>query len=172
MLADLSTEMNDLPTTCKWAVIFLGTALKMKGRLATVKAFRCFGQIFAAEGDDQSALSLFSVALDGFTFMDVHRWRADCMVHIANILERQGQAMKSIALWKRARPLFEISSPRKDIAQIDAKLATVDGKILQEYETEELADVNAPLAVFGGALIEEVYVESPDKDEVPISILA
>jgi hypothetical protein len=79
-LGDLSTGMNDIPTTLRWTGVFFGLALKCKDKRQTMQAFRCLGQIFSTKGEDETALSLFNVALDGFTFMDVHRWRADCMV--------------------------------------------------------------------------------------------
>jgi hypothetical protein len=44
-LADLSTGMNNIHTTMGWAGIFLVLALRSKDKLATMKAFRCFGQI-------------------------------------------------------------------------------------------------------------------------------
>ncbi|KAJ7263457.1 hypothetical protein C8J57DRAFT_1231329 [Mycena rebaudengoi] len=101
-LADLSTEMNNIKTTLGWAAIFLGLALKSKDKLATAKSLCCIGQIFLARGEDETALSLFNVALEEFTFMDVHRWRADCMVRIADILECQGEAPKAFELWHQA----------------------------------------------------------------------
>jgi hypothetical protein len=64
-LGDLSTGMNGIPTTLRWGGVFLSLALKSKDNRQTMQAF-----------------SLFNVALDGFTFMDVHRWRADCMVQM------------------------------------------------------------------------------------------
>jgi tetratricopeptide (TPR) repeat protein len=85
ILSDLSTGMSSAQTTLGWVGIFLTLALKSKDKLSTMKAFRCLGQIFVAQGDDGTALSLFTVALDGLTFMDVHHWRADCMVQIADI---------------------------------------------------------------------------------------
>ncbi|KAJ7237870.1 hypothetical protein C8J57DRAFT_1529128 [Mycena rebaudengoi] len=101
-----------------------------------MQAFRCLGQIFAAEGDNETALGLFNVALHGFTLMDVHRWRADCMVRIADILNSHGEIMKAAELWKATRPLFKGSSKMKDIMKIDAKLAEVDSAILEEYEQQ------------------------------------
>ncbi|KAJ7248809.1 hypothetical protein C8J57DRAFT_1672681, partial [Mycena rebaudengoi] len=135
-LGDLSTKMNDIQTTLHWTGIFLGLALRCKDKRQTMQAFRCLGQIFSAEGDDETALSLFNVALDGFTFMDIHRWRADCMFRIAEILHHRGEAMKAVQLWKAARPLFEISSQMKDVLKIDAKLAEVDSAVLMEYEEQ------------------------------------
>jgi hypothetical protein len=121
-----------------------------------MQAFRCLGQIFSAKGDDETALSLFNVALDGFTFMDVHHWRADCMVQIAGIMNNCGEVMKA------ARPLFERSSQMKDITKIDAKLAEVDSAVLVEYE-EQLQRLSE-LHVTGSAP-EEKYIVEDEKEE-------
>jgi hypothetical protein len=88
------------------------------------------------------------VALDGFTFMDVHQWRADCMVRIADIWNSHGEVLRAVRLWKAARPLFERSSQNKDIAQIDVKLAMVETSILAHYERQllQLAELNVPTA--------------------------
>ncbi|KAJ7279711.1 hypothetical protein C8J57DRAFT_1570757 [Mycena rebaudengoi] len=133
-LGDLSTGMNGISTTLQWGGVFLSLALRCKDKYQTMHAFRCLGQILSAEGDDETALSLFNVALDGFTFMDVHRWRADCMVQIADILNSRGEVMKAVGLWMAARPLFERSSQMKDIIKLDAKLAEVDSAVLVVYE--------------------------------------
>jgi tetratricopeptide (TPR) repeat protein len=142
-LGDLSTGMNDIQTSLQWAGIFLGLALKCNNKRQTMQAFRCFGQIFSAEGDDKTALSLYMVALKGFTFMDVHRWRGDCMVRIGNILNNCGEVMEAVKLWKKARHLFEQSSQMKDITHIDAKLAEVDSVVLAEYEEQLHVPVSA-----------------------------
>jgi tetratricopeptide (TPR) repeat protein len=68
-LGDFSTGMNDTSTILRWAGIFLILALKCKGKLQTMQALRCLGQVYSAEGDDETALSLFKLALDGFTFL-------------------------------------------------------------------------------------------------------
>ncbi|KAJ7264244.1 hypothetical protein C8J57DRAFT_1624734 [Mycena rebaudengoi] len=145
-LGDLSTGMNPISTTLRWGSVFLSLALKCKDRRQTMQAFRCLGQIFAAQGDDETALSLFNVALDGFTFMDVHRWRADCMVRIAGIMNNHGEVMKAVELWKAARPLFKRSSQMKNIIIIDAKLAEVDSAVWVKYEEQlqQLSELHVP----------------------------
>ncbi|KAJ7247057.1 hypothetical protein C8J57DRAFT_1724691 [Mycena rebaudengoi] len=160
-LGDLSTGMNDIPTTLQWTGIFLGLALKCKDKRQTIQAFRCLGQIFSAEGDDETALSLFNVALDGFTFMDVHCWRADCMVRIADILQARGKVIKAVGLWKTARPLFERSSQMKDVIKIDTKIAEVDSAILAKYEAQlqHLSELHVPAS----ALEEEEEEEEENK---------
>ncbi|KAJ7262876.1 hypothetical protein C8J57DRAFT_1231486 [Mycena rebaudengoi] len=135
-LGDLSTGMNCTSTTLQWAGLFFSLALKCKDMYQTMQAFRCFGQIFSAQHDDETALSIFKVALDGFTFMDVHRWRADCMVRIADIMNRRGEVMKAVELWKAAKPLFERSSQMKDMIKLEVKLAEVDSAVLVKYQEQ------------------------------------
>ncbi|KAJ7282448.1 hypothetical protein C8J57DRAFT_1463155 [Mycena rebaudengoi] len=147
-LGDSFTGMNDIRTTLRWARIFLGLTLKCKDKHQTMQAFRCLGQIFSVQGDNETALSLFTVALDGFTFMDIHHWRADCMVQIGDILNNHGEVMKAVELWKAARPLFERSSQMKDIFKIDGKLAEVDSVVLAEYEEhlQHLSELHVPIS--------------------------
>jgi hypothetical protein len=133
-LADLSTEMNNIQNTLRWAGIFLSLGLTSKDQMATMKALRCLAQISAAGGDDETALSLFTVALDVFTFMDAHRWRADCMVQIANIYEKRGDSQKSVELWKTARPLFEKSSQANSVTWIDVRLSEVASAVSEKHE--------------------------------------
>ncbi|KAJ7209929.1 hypothetical protein C8J57DRAFT_1733705 [Mycena rebaudengoi] len=161
-LGDLSTGMNGIPTTLQWTGIFLGLALKFKNKLHTMQAFRCLGQIFSAKGDDETALSLFNVALDGFTFMDVHRWRADCMVRIGDILNNCGEVIKAIELWQTARPLFERSSQMKDVIKIDRKIAEVDSAILAKYEEQlqHLSELHVPVSA-----LEEAYITEEEEEE-------
>ncbi|KAJ7256944.1 hypothetical protein C8J57DRAFT_1721254 [Mycena rebaudengoi] len=163
-LGDLSTGMNDIPTTLRWTGIFLGLALKCKDKRQTMQAFRCLGQIFSAEGDDETALSLFNVALDGFTFMDVHRRRADCMVRIGDILNNCGEVIKAIELWKTARPLFERSSQMKDVIKIDTKIAEVDSAILAKYEEQlqHLSELHVPVSAMEEACITEEEEEEEE----------
>ncbi|KAJ7286817.1 hypothetical protein C8J57DRAFT_1495311 [Mycena rebaudengoi] len=160
-LADLSTEMNNIQNTLRWAGIFLSLALTSKDRLAAMKALSCLGQISVAEADDETALSLFTAALDGFTFMDVHRWRADCMFRIADIYDKRGEPVKSIELWKAAQPLFERSSQANSVRQIDMRLAEVASAISERHEKQlqQLAKMN----VLVGEPVEPKIVDT-DKD--------
>ncbi|KAJ7238162.1 hypothetical protein C8J57DRAFT_1246581 [Mycena rebaudengoi] len=163
-LGDLSTGMNDTSTTLQWAGILLSLALKCKHKLQRMQAFRCLGQISSAKGDAETALNLFKLALDGFTFMDVHRWRADCMVRIAGILNNRGEVMKAVELCKAARPLFERSSQTKDVIKIDAKLAKADSAVLVEYEQQlqRLSELHVP----GSAPEETCIVEDEEEDNL------
>jgi hypothetical protein len=52
----------------------------LKEKLGILKALQFLGDVFLAQGEEYTALNLFTVALEGFTAMDVHRSRAECML--------------------------------------------------------------------------------------------
>jgi hypothetical protein len=106
-----------------WTVVYLAHASKFHGKLALHKALLSLGKVFLADGDEWTAENLFTVALDGFTFMDIHRSRADCMLCLGDIAKKQGHLVKASALWTDARPLFEQSLQAKDVSRIDSRLA-------------------------------------------------
>ncbi|KAJ7135725.1 hypothetical protein C8R44DRAFT_848591 [Mycena epipterygia] len=123
-LADVSRWGNN-DFVWQWAVVYLGQAQKVKQKLELHKALQFLGDVFLAHGDDESANNLFNTALEGFTAMDVHRSRAQCMLRLGDIAKRQGDLVTAIKLWTEARPLFERCLQAKDLAQIDIQLAAV-----------------------------------------------
>jgi hypothetical protein len=104
-------------------VTFLVHSVKYKLRLELHKSLQFLGDVFQAQEDQDTAISLFTVALDGFTQMDVHRSQAECMVHLGDISEVNGDQLKAVELWETGRPLFEQSSQTKQLAHLNVKLA-------------------------------------------------
>ncbi|KAJ7288933.1 hypothetical protein C8J57DRAFT_1215017 [Mycena rebaudengoi] len=168
-LADLSTEMNNIQNTLRWAGIFLSLALISNEQLAMMKALSCLGQLTVAEGDDETALSLFTVALDGFTFMDVHCWRGDCMVRIADIYDKRGEPAKSVELWKTARPLFQRSSQANSVTWIDMRLSEVALAVSERHEKQlqQLAKMNVPVGELDETKIVDIDIDSADQNQIP-----
>ncbi|KAJ7099751.1 hypothetical protein C8R44DRAFT_947181 [Mycena epipterygia] len=113
----------DWPST--WTVTYLGHAQKLQQKLELHKALQFLGDIFLASGDEETAHSLFTVALEGFTQMDVHRSRAQCMLHLGDLAKERGDLRTAARLWAEARALFERSVQAKDVSQIDIRLAAV-----------------------------------------------
>jgi hypothetical protein len=111
--------MHDNAGTFHWIMPFLAFGVTAKSMLLTVSALRHIGDIFAAEGQDESALSVLTASLQGFTAMDIHRDKARCMVRIATLYRRHGEFEKALDLWRKARPLFERSSQASDVAMVD-----------------------------------------------------
>jgi hypothetical protein len=104
--------------------IFLIYSLKSKQRLEINKALQFLGGMLLAEGDQATAASLFTVALQGFTQMDVHCSRAECMLRLGDITERDGDSLRAIELWNAARLLFE-RSQTKQMRSADERLAVI-----------------------------------------------
>ncbi|KAJ7933896.1 hypothetical protein B0H13DRAFT_1855752 [Mycena leptocephala] len=122
------SPMHPAPST--WTIVFLGYALKTKNNLEILKALQYLGDANLLEGDYETALSLFTLAVGGFTEMDVHRSRAECMLKLGDIAKLYGDPLKAVEHWERARPLFERSSRGKQLVQIDERLAGNSNSLL------------------------------------------
>ncbi|KAJ7777815.1 hypothetical protein B0H14DRAFT_2631439 [Mycena olivaceomarginata] len=110
----------------RWPVTYLGYAYKIKDKLALHKALLWLGDVFIVNTDGKTAENLYMLALDGFTQMDVHRSRAQCMIRLGDLANKQGHTSKAISLWQTARPLFERSLQATDVAQIDVRLSVAE----------------------------------------------
>jgi tetratricopeptide (TPR) repeat protein len=115
----------------RWPVMYLGYAYKAKDKLALHKALLCLGDVFIVNGDIKTAENLYMLALEGFTQMDVHHSRAQCMSRLGDLANQQGHTSKAISLWQTARPLFERSLQATDVAHIDARLSTAEKSNLE-----------------------------------------
>ncbi|KAJ7493856.1 hypothetical protein FB451DRAFT_1164723 [Mycena latifolia] len=109
-------------TSYTWTVTFLVYALRNKQKLEINKGLQFLGDLHLAADDRNTAIGLFTVALEGFTCMDIHRSKAECMLHLGDIAAQDGSMTKAIELWKMARPLFERSSQKVQVAHIDERL--------------------------------------------------
>jgi tetratricopeptide (TPR) repeat protein len=144
-LADIRPwDVKNLQFT--WPTLFLVHSLMSKQRLAIYKGLQFIGDTFLAQGDASTAIILFSIALDGFTHMDVHRSRAECMVCLGDISKWDGNLLGAVKHWEMARPLFERSSQTKQVAEIDEHLTTIDQDMWQKhaYNLAALREINTP----------------------------
>jgi hypothetical protein len=119
----------------RWTTIFLVYSIKCKQHLQVHKALQFCGDIFLHEQDEDTAITLFTVALEGFTYMDVHHSRAECMMRLGDISNNHGDQLEAIELWTTARPLFERSSQLKEVQCVDEKLAGIGSDVLEQHRT-------------------------------------
>ncbi|KAF8214715.1 hypothetical protein K438DRAFT_1927030 [Mycena galopus ATCC 62051] len=123
----------------KSAIIYLAYAHRSQMKLDLHKALLFLGDVFVLNNDEETATNLYQVALAGFTHMDIHQGRAQCMLRLGDIANKHGHTSESVTFWKAARQLFAQSSLLKDVAQIDSKLATLEntqqGKALVKPQT-------------------------------------
>jgi tetratricopeptide (TPR) repeat protein len=93
---------TDFGWTSRWAVIYLAYAQKLRQKLPLHKALYFLGEVYIFRDDEDTAHSLFTVALEGFTEMDVHRSRGDCMVGLADIAMQRGDLLSAVKFWTEA----------------------------------------------------------------------
>ncbi|KAF8209119.1 hypothetical protein K438DRAFT_1811766 [Mycena galopus ATCC 62051] len=156
----------------KWPIIYLASATKLKAKLDLYKALLFLGDAFIANNGENSAANLYQVALAGFTQMDVHRSRAQCMLHLGDLASKRGCTSEAIGFWEAARPQFERASQTKDIAQIDSRLATWEKDHPQALV--KLETLHAPIQLGKEETLEIKGKDSVDEDAeehiVPITV--
>jgi hypothetical protein len=151
-----------------WATVFLVHSLRRREKLGIYKAFQSLGDIFLAQDDEHTAISLFTVALEGFTEMDVHRSRAECMLRFGDIPMRQSEPLKAVEFWERARPLFERSSQAKQVQGIDERAVNISKDVLEQHRNNLacLAELHVPAGTVEE--LEDDLSEIEDLDKVDI----
>jgi hypothetical protein len=70
----------------------------------------------------ETARNLYTVALEGFTQMDIHCSWANCIIRLGDLAHQQGNVLEALGFWMTACPLSEQSLQVKDVVQIDARL--------------------------------------------------
>jgi tetratricopeptide (TPR) repeat protein len=143
-LADPTEPVHTEMESARWAVVFFAFALRSQVRSALTvhQALRCLGDMLVGQGRDDTALTILTVALDGFTQMDVHQSRAECMRTMGDVYVRRGDLSKAREMWEAARPLFECSEQKKEVARIDERLQTLG--IAQKFEAPPKAELLVP----------------------------
>jgi hypothetical protein len=113
-------------TNFDWAstftVVYLSFAQKSQQKHAVHKAFLYLGDVFHSNGDEGTAENLFIVALEGFTQMDVHCSRADCMLRLGDVMKKRQDMARAESLWREARTLFKQSLQDNGVAEVDIRL--------------------------------------------------
>ncbi|KAJ7715082.1 hypothetical protein B0H14DRAFT_3014399, partial [Mycena olivaceomarginata] len=137
-LADI-TAWPSLEWQSRWPVTYLRFAYKTKDKFALHKALLFLGDVFIINKDGKTAENLYMLVLEGFTQMDIHRSRAQCMIRLGDLANKQGHTSKAISLWQTARPLFERSLQAADVAQIDMRLSAAE-----KHDQEALTTLTAP----------------------------
>ncbi|KAJ7626168.1 hypothetical protein FB45DRAFT_869259 [Roridomyces roridus] len=108
-----------------WTTIFVAHATLSGNKLQICEALRRLGDIFLLENDVDTARSVFQAALDGFTQMDIHRSRGECLQRLGDIQSLKEDSQGAIQFWKQARASFEQSFQAKSVKQIDERLRRV-----------------------------------------------
>ncbi|KAJ7722693.1 hypothetical protein B0H16DRAFT_1699218 [Mycena metata] len=165
-LADISRWPIEL-RQATWPVLYLCHAHMSKEKLAFYKALLFIGDLFI-DVDEVTAESLFLVALEGFTFMDVHRSRAQGMLNLGDLAQKRGEITKAANLWTSAQPLFERSLQAKDVTAIDMRLVALEQG--HKRSLARLAVLHAPSTTVNDKETFSSEVVSSKADEIVTSM--
>ncbi|KAJ7713231.1 hypothetical protein B0H16DRAFT_1899647 [Mycena metata] len=129
-----------------WSIILLAHSLRAKEKLGIYKALQFIGDVHLMQNDELTAVSLFTVALEGFTYMDIHRSRAECMIRLGDMAKKNGDLLKALELWETAKPLFERSSQAKRVQDIDERVGGISEETKEQHQKNlaRLAELNVP----------------------------
>ncbi|KAJ7768505.1 hypothetical protein B0H16DRAFT_1882327 [Mycena metata] len=118
-----------------------------KEKLGIYKALQFIGDVHLMQNDELTAVSLFTVALHGFTYMDVHRSRAECMIRLGDMAKKNGDLLKALELWEIAKPLFEHSLQAKRVQDIDRRVGDISEETKEQYRKNLacLVELNVPV---------------------------
>ncbi|KAF8170998.1 hypothetical protein K438DRAFT_200759 [Mycena galopus ATCC 62051] len=155
----------------QWPLIYFAHAHNLKDKLELHKALLFLGDIFVVKADEDTATSLYQVALTGFIHMGIHQSQAQCMLRLGDLANKRGCTSEAITLWKGAQPLFERSLQEKDVALINTKILNVEkahDKALVQLET-----LHAPVHAINKDVSETEGEEAPEGAEeylVPVLV--
>lgn len=142
-----------------WTTIFLMHVLKTKQKLPIHKALVFLADTCSALDDTETATSLLTLALKGFTDMDVHLGRAECMHRLGELSMQQKDFSAALEFWKEARPLFERSSQMEQVVLVDAKITTISERLSTAHKEKLgcLSELHLPSSV-----VEATAVQTED----------
>ncbi|KAJ7321301.1 hypothetical protein DFH08DRAFT_818670 [Mycena albidolilacea] len=143
-LGNVSSWGQDASIT-GWTTIFLVHSLKSQKIPQVYKVLQFFGQIFLMQNDGDTAISFLTVALEGFTYMDIHQSRGECMLRLGDIFNSHNDQLKEVKLWTTALPLFERSSQERQVQCVNERLAGI-GDVLEQHKENIacLLELNVP----------------------------
>ncbi|KAF8175973.1 hypothetical protein K438DRAFT_1979480 [Mycena galopus ATCC 62051] len=116
---------------------------------------------------DDAALSILTLALEGFTQMDVHQGRAECMRTMGDVHLQRREHLKASTLWKDARSLFERSMQAKAAAEIDGRLAEMERH--HQANLEQLSKLAVPVQQLSTVLGSSVHGGSNSEQDANVA---
>ncbi|KAJ6484475.1 hypothetical protein C8R47DRAFT_1048627 [Mycena vitilis] len=125
-LVDIAFADRDVQCAKRLSFVLFSLALRVGDLGATHHALRRIGDIFLSEGDSETAQNIFELALSGFTIMDIHQARGDCLIRLGDINRARGEYETARAKWKEARALFDRCSQLGDAQKCHDRIATTE----------------------------------------------
>ncbi|KAJ7858637.1 hypothetical protein B0H14DRAFT_3135413 [Mycena olivaceomarginata] len=103
------TLRHDVRSTSHWATAYLAYGKTTANVSAVAWALRLLGDIFREDKDDETSGSLFQLALEEFTRMDIYRGKAECLLRLGEIAQKRGEHTVAKHYSLEARNMFRKS---------------------------------------------------------------
>ncbi|TFK37268.1 hypothetical protein BDQ12DRAFT_753347 [Crucibulum laeve] len=126
LLGDIYLQQQEQDDAMNIYILSLVTAHKLQHNPYIHQALRCIGDAFLALDNINTAISLFKIALEGFTEMDIHRGKGECMIRLGDIAHLRGELGKARNLWTDAIPLFQKSEQSKEVIKCENRLQMLE----------------------------------------------
>ncbi|KAJ7859339.1 hypothetical protein B0H14DRAFT_3864107 [Mycena olivaceomarginata] len=84
-LSDVALVQQEITSAQRYSTLLLVLSSRSGHQAHIHHALRRLGDVFLAQGDETNALLVFEVALAGYTLMDIHRCRGECLLRIGDI---------------------------------------------------------------------------------------
>jgi tetratricopeptide (TPR) repeat protein len=170
-LANASHWSAHVPSS---TTVFLAHSVRRKEKAGIHKAFQLLGDVFLAQDDEHTAVNLFTAALEGFTYMDVHQSRAECLLRLGDISKGHNNLLQAVEFWETARPLFERSTQAKQVENIDQRLADVGEDVLEQHRKNlaRLAESSVPVVTVDINSLEDMEGLNLDEQNKEVDLMA
>ncbi|TFK35516.1 hypothetical protein BDQ12DRAFT_759846 [Crucibulum laeve] len=126
LLGDIYLQQQEKDHAMNTYILSIVIAHKIQDKLYIHQAIRRIGDAFLALDDITTAISLFETALEGFTEMDIHRGRGECMIRLGDVAHVRREMGKARSLWTDAIPLFQKSEQGKEVIKYENRLQMLE----------------------------------------------
>ncbi|TFK37326.1 hypothetical protein BDQ12DRAFT_750672 [Crucibulum laeve] len=126
LLGDIYLQQQEQDHAMNIYVLSLVIAHKLQFKLYILQAIRGIRDVFLSLGEINTSISLFETALEGFTEMDIHRGRGECMIRLGDIAHLRRELGKARNLWTDAIPLLKKSEQGNEVIKCENRLQMLE----------------------------------------------
>ncbi|KAF7324045.1 ATPase-AAA-core domain-containing protein [Mycena kentingensis (nom. inval.)] len=99
--------------TYRWPTLLLVHSLKNEETRTVWRALQFLGDLLHRDGDTETAVTLWTLSLEGFTALDVHFSRGECLARLGDVFRLSGDICRGDECHRQALPLFQCSAQPK-----------------------------------------------------------
>ncbi|KAJ7593840.1 hypothetical protein C8J56DRAFT_1120738 [Mycena floridula] len=127
LLAEAAMLKEAISTAEQYLVIFLASSAVNFSVMNIFSSLRHLADVYLIlDGDEDTAFNLLEMLLVAYTVRDVHKLRGECLVRLADILNRRGDIGRTKEYLVQAIPLLERSLQHDQVQLCQGRIASLD----------------------------------------------